>query len=264
MLASFDGREIREAELARVFFRDFREQAWAALSRMIGREIAEREAALAGIRVPPDWLARRRVELAAKLEEEAAIAWGIGADVARYTSSRFKQTPEQRLDVLLAHERERHLFSRVIRFQALRTDQAELDMIVVEDAALAAEIASNLDAGADFARLAERHSVHDSGEHGGRLPPLPAEALQPAVASRVFELEPGQRTGVLQVDDGSGSRQYEILRLVRLIPGRDVTWEAAREEIEAGLAERPVDLFEWTAWFLVLERLYKVTLSDNV
>ena len=85
-----------------------------------------------------------------------------------------------------------------------------------------------------------------------------------AVASRVFAMRAGERTGVLVIDDGGGRRQFEIVRLVRVVPGRQVAYAEVAEEIERGLKSQPVDRFEWTAWFLRLERLYKVSLSDNL
>ncbi|MEE2711689.1 MAG: peptidylprolyl isomerase [Planctomycetota bacterium] len=264
VVASYEGREIRAAELGQWFLKTYRREALASLSKLIGLEIVEREAKRIGLSCPPSHLADKRKEIMGLLERDAAVTYGIGAKVERYVRLRYQQSLSEHLAIRLEEARQRWLFSRIIRFEAMRTDRVELAMIVTKDRRTMEDVKSRLDQGADFARVAQRYSVHESKQRGGRLPPLPREALNPVVASRAFELKVGECTGVLDIDDGRGHRQYEIVRLLGRLPGRTVTWSSVEDEVEAGLKERPVDPMEWTAWYLRLERLYSVRVSSNL
>lgn len=264
VVASYEGREIRAAELGQWFLKTYRREALASLSKLIGLEIVEREAKRVGFSCPPSHLDAKREEIMDLLERDAAVMYGIGTKVERYIRLRYQQSLADHLALRLEEARQRWLFSRVIRFEAMRTDRVELAMIVTRDRQTIEDVKARLDQGADFARVAERYSVHESKKRGGRLPPLPREALNPVVASRAFEMQVGERTGVLDIDDGRGHRQYEIVRLLNRLPGRPVSWSSVEDEVEAGLEERPVDPMEWTAWYLRLERLYSVRVSSNL
>ncbi|MAG57297.1 MAG: hypothetical protein CMJ83_13470 [Planctomycetes bacterium] len=264
VLATYEGREIRASELGQWFLKTYRREALAALSKLIGLEIVQREADRIGLQCSEEHLTGKRKEVLDRLGRDAAVVYGIGTTVERYVALRYQQSVETHVRTLLESERQRWLFSRVIRLHALQTDRLELSMIVVSDRATADEVKSRLDQGADFGRVAERYSTHESKKHGGRLPALPKEALSPAVGRRASELSEGERTGILEVDDGRGHRQFEIIQLRKRLPGRSVTWDQARGEIEAGLREAPVDAAEWTAWYLRLERLYKVQVAGNL
>jgi foldase protein PrsA len=264
IVASYTGRNIRAAELATYFFAVYREQAFAALSKLVGTEIVDQEARRVGLEVPSGEMAQWRAEILSGLEREAALSYGIGTSAERYVQLRFRQSLAAHLAQRLDQERQRYLFSRIIRYHALGSDQVGVDIIVVRSEARAREIAEKLDQGADFGRLAGTWSIHESRSAGGRLPVLPREALHEAVAARAFELPVGGRSGVLLVEDGAGGRQYEIIRVRERISGRDLPFSEVRAEIEAGLAENPVDVTEWTAWYLRLERLYNVSLATNL
>lgn len=264
VVASYTGRAIRASELAAYFFDVYREQAFAALSKLIGTEIVNREARRVGLAVAPGALDAWRAEILTSLEREAALTYGIGTSAERYVELRFRQSLGDYLDQRLEQERQRFLFSRIIRYHALQSDQVGVDLIVVRSEARAREIAEKLDQGADFGRLAQTWSIHESSKNGGRLPILPREALHVAVASRAFEMPLGARSGVLLVDDGAGGRQFEIIRVRERVDGRDLPYSEVRAEIEAGLEKQPVDVTEWTAWYLRLEKLYNVSLATNL
>ena len=264
VVASYTGRAIRASELAAYFFEVYREQAFAALSKLIGTEIVDREARRVGLVLPSDKPDEWRAEILTRLEREAALTYGIGTSAERYVELRYRQSLGAHLDQRLEQERQRFLFSRIIRYHALQSDQVGVDIIVVRSEARAREIAEKLDQGADFGRLAQTWSIHESSKNGGRLPILPREALHVAVATRAFELPLGGRSGVLLVDDGAGGRQYEIIRVRERVSGRDLPFSEVRAEIEAGLEVRAVDVTEWTAWYLRLEKLYNVSLATNL
>ncbi len=265
VVARWDGGEVRASELAAWFFTTHRREAYAALSKLVGLRIVEAEARKLGLRCPEEPLVLARAEVLAGLGRDAAVAYGIGTPPERYVERRFHESLEKHLDRRMEEERERWLFSRIIRYHAILTDQVELQVIVCREQKTAREIEEKLGQGADFGRLAGEHSIHESRGAAGRMPPLPREALSPAVSAAVLGLGDGARSGVLTIDAGGGATQYEIVRLLRRLPGRaGAAYAEVREEIERGLRERPVDAFEWQAWFLRLERLYNVDVSDMV
>lgn len=264
VMARYDGREIRASELGVWFLKTYRREALAAISKLVGLEIVQREADKIGLHCPPGYLARKRQETVERLERDAALNYGLGTTAERYVRLKYQQSLADHLALQEEQERQRWLFGRIIRFDAIRTDRVQLAMIVTRDRKVAEEVASRLDQGADFARLAARHSIHESRKDGGKLPPLPREALTPAVATRAFQMRAGERTGILEVDDGRGQRQFEIVRVVKHLRGRKVSWRDVAAEVEADLAVRPVDPLEWTAWYLRLERLYNVQVTGNL
>lgn len=264
VVASYRGRTIRASELTATFFDLFRREAYVALSRMIGREIVVKVARQLGIEVPASYLEEEERRIREDLHARAAATYGAGTSAKTYVELELRRDLEEHVQHRLQEARHRWLFNRVIRYQALTRDRVQLDLLVVRDPDLGRELARKLDQGADFRALAREHSVHGSASSGGRMPPLPREALHPAVAGRVFDMQPGDRTGLLEVEDETGRVQYEIVRVVRHLPGREATWEEVRAEIEAGIAEEPVGVAEWTAWYLWLERTYDVELAPDL
>jgi len=234
------------------------------LTRLVVAEIVRREAARAGIVPPEEAIAAEREKAFARLADEATIAYGKDADVARFLKNEMQLTPAEWARRTEEELRERWLRDRVLRYQAMKSERVEIQLLAVRDEALARELASKLDQGADFAALAAAHSVHESAAQGGRLPPVAREALNETLAEKAFALEPGGRTGVLSVDDGKGGRQYDVVKLLRRLPARDEPWPAVAAEIEAGLAKEPVSAFERVAWQLAAFRLYNVTSDDSL
>ena len=153
---------------------------------------------------------------------------------------------------------------RVVRFHGLGRERAEIQLIAVREEALAREIAAKLDQGADFAALAAAHSIHESAGSGGRLPPVARESLNPALADRAFSLAEGARSGVLSVEDPSGGRQFNILKVVRRLPARPESYGALSADIEASLQREPVSRFEFVAWQLAAFSLYNVAVDDSL
>lgn len=264
VLASFTGREIRSSELAKWFFKTHRREAFVALSMLVSSEILEREAAAAGIRYSESEAARHRRQIEDDLTRAAATEYGLRTPKERYVELKFRESYEAHVERRLEDERQRWLFSRVVRYQAMLRERVELAVIVVREEALAREIGEKLDQGADFGRLAVAHSIHESAKNQGMLPPLPKEALHPMIAEAAFLLRNGERTGVIALEDAASVRQFEVVRLVKRHPAAEVRFSEVASLIEAGLSERPLDVFEWGAWQLCLERLYNVKLSATL
>lgn len=70
-------------------------------------------------------------------------------------------------------------------------EQVTASHILVEDEALAREIISQLDEGADFAALAQEHSTDPGSANGGDLGTFRRGAMVPPFEEAAFALEPG-------------------------------------------------------------------------
>jgi hypothetical protein len=236
----------------------------ASLSKLIGTRIAETEAQRIGLVVPPEYLAHKRAEHLRELEREAVITYGVGTGPEVLVQSRYRMTLESYLDRLQEESHERYLFSHLIRFYAHHETRIELQLIATRSESIAKEVQARLVEGADFSRLAMRYSEDSSAPNGGRLPPLPRVALEPSVGDAVFGLAVGERSGLLSVVSETGVRQIQILRVVAHLPGQPGTYSEHAAKLAAELDERPISADEWSAWYLAMERLYKVKLSPNL
>jgi hypothetical protein len=264
VLASFTGRNIHASEAALWFFKVHRDKAIAALQKLIGAEIVGREAARVGLEWPAEEVERARQAILGAVQQEAAVQFGLGTTPERFVALRFGESLEAHLERRVEEERQRWLFSRIIRWHFSRQDRVELAVIVVKDPALGRELEAKIRDGADFVALARKHSAHATAKEGGLLPPLPREALVPAVAEAAFALAEGSVTPLVEIEDGTGQRQWELAKVLKRHPARHEDFAALREEIERGLRERPVDVLEWSAWMLGLERLYNVRVADDL
>jgi len=241
-----------------------RQQAFAALNQLVVREVVEQEVRKHGLKVPEDVVDAQLAKAVEDLALRALKAYGKGATPESFVRLEYRQSLDDwkaaRRDDLV----ERWKLSRVVRYDGLRADRVELQIILVDDEATAKEVAAKLDAGADMAALAMKYSTHETARAGGRMPPVARESLAPAVADRAFALAPGERTGILSVDDGSGRRRFEIVRLLRRIPPRTASWVEVSGEIEAGLVTEPVGTLEFLAWNLRIERLYNLWIDGTL
>ncbi len=264
VFAKVGDREIRGDELAHEFFRSFRREAFSALNQLVVRDVIDRESKRLGLDLPADFAATERQRIANDLKTQAVTAYGSGTSPERFVELEYKQRFDDWIRARVAAAREKWTIARIIRYHALLTERLELQLLTVSDERLARELAQKLDQGADLGTLAMKHSTHQSAEQGGRLPPLPLDALHPKVAERVTALQPGQRTGILQVADEAGRSQFEIVRLIQRLPGQDVSWTAAAPQIEQGLERAPVTSDEYVAWQYRLFKLYNVWFDDSL
>jgi hypothetical protein len=273
VVARVGGREITAEDVTREFFRGnqplapgttMRQAAFATLNKLVIREIIGQESKRLGLSPPPAWIAAEAKRALEDLKVQAITTYGAGTTPEKFLEVEMKQKLPEWQRQRDAEAAERWLLSRIIRYHAIQSDRVEIQLIALDDEKTAREVAARLDQGADFAQLAMAFSRHPSGKSGGRMPPLARESLNPAVADRAFALAPGARTNILSVDDGIGNRQFELVKLVRRIPGRNLSWAEVAAEVEEGLAKEPLGQEEFIAWNLRLERLYGVWIDDTL
>lgn len=123
-------------------------------------------------------------------------------------------------------------------------EQVRARYIQVGDAALAQAIADQLRAGANFAFLAQTHSLDRvTGQNGGDLGYFaPGSLLVPEVEAAAFALEIDQVSDVIAVTGSSGRLTYYLVQLVDRNPNMPLSGDARyvllQETFESWLAGR--------------------------
>lgn len=163
---------------------------------------------------------------------------GSGVSYERALQAQFGMSPERfrRWRELIIS---RHLFREyVIRYSAMRRDQVEVRYIVHSDRKVLEDIEQRVRQGASFATLAIKHSQDPNRIEGGLLPPF-GRGFDHPIAKDALELDEGQLSEIMQ-RRSQGSQRFYLVFCLRRIPGRDVAFEDVREEIEAGIEQRPL------------------------
>lgn len=111
-----------------------------------------------------------------------------------------------------------------------------------ETVAFADQLAADLRRGGDFAAAARRFSRSSSGAQGGRVEPMDAMQLPPAIRSQVLVLRPGQIAGPLPISGGVAILKLDRITQVRPEPG-DPEDPAVREELRRRLFTERIELF---------------------
>lgn len=104
-----------------------------------------------------------------------------------------------------------------------------------ETLALAERLSRQLQTGSSFAAAARQYSRSQSAAEGGRMPPVPAAGMPPAIRSQVLLLRPGQVTRPIPIGGG-----VAILRLdgIRQAPPQARPPEMTDEEARNVLREQ--------------------------
>ncbi|MGQ0554239.1 MAG: peptidylprolyl isomerase [Planctomycetota bacterium] len=208
------------------------------LQQMMLTTAAELDARREGLDVPAALLAQRIEEAIAEQRVSFALEVDETMPLEEYLQARHGLSPERyraevRRMVLAAL-----LLERAVRLDQWRIDRDECAVILVEDQALASDLAEQLRAGASFSVLARRHSLHESAAAGGELGIVPTGLALPLLAGREA-LAPGEILGPEPIEQGE-RRYWRILRLVDRAAADSSPWPQLRDRIEAALAERPL------------------------
>ncbi|MGC6489447.1 MAG: peptidylprolyl isomerase, partial [Planctomycetota bacterium] len=134
----------------------------------------------------------------------------------------------------------------VLRYLALREGRVRVRFLVHEDRAVVEEVVEKVRTGADFATLARRLSEDPTKREGGLLPAFGPGFQHPA-ARQAFALAEGEVCEPFEASWGGASRWFAVYCLERT-PGRDVPFEAVRQELDDDLDLRPVTALETTAY----------------
>jgi len=248
-VAVLGDQPLSKGELADWWFERYPEEYGRTLEALIDERLAIREARARGVRVPRGALVKaldaeveaRRKQLrslygdAADLDAEVRRAYGV--DVATWRDKVL--TPRLHAHLLL---------ERVIRWDTRRREIVHARVIVVADAAKAADLLSRLRRGADFSLLAASESLDPSGKRGGDLPSIArGDLAYPEVERRLFEAPAGGLVGPLQVTV-DGHEQHHVYKVIQRIEPWAGDLEAHWEQLESDLVARPVDQPEYERW----------------
>ncbi len=230
--------ELRRSDVFRMLDLAAPERSGEVLRRMVLTTAAELDAREHGIDVAAAEL-EQRIEQALA-EQRAAFALEIDETVPmeEYLERRHGLNAQAFREEVRRMVLGWMLLERAVRLDQRRAERDILQVLVVDDEALAGELSGQLRGGASFSVLAKRHSMHPSAGQGGDLPPMPADLASPLVEGRA-SLAPGELLGPEPITLG-GRRFWRIVRLVERLAPDPRPWSEQRAEIEAELLIRPV------------------------
>jgi parvulin-like peptidyl-prolyl isomerase len=111
-------------------------------------------------------------------------------------------------------------------------ESVQIRQIVVEDEETARGLLSDLRKGADFAALAEEHSLAPEAGEGGLLPPF-ARGEMPEVFDRAFKSKKGALSGVVESPYG-----FHIFRVEAKIPPHEPKLAEMRNQVRIELEQK--------------------------
>lgn len=209
------------------------------IRQMVLTTAAQLDARREGLDVPSELL-EREVD-AAIAEQQASFALEVDERIPleEYLRLRHGMTPADHRAEVRRMVLASLLLERAVRLDALRAGYDVVQIMVLEDEALAAEVAAQLREGASFAALARQHSRHPSAARGGDLPPVPPDADAALLAGRQ-DLAPGGVLGPEALLAGE-RKVFRLLRLVERVAPRAAPWPELRAQVEAELVARPLE-----------------------
>jgi parvulin-like peptidyl-prolyl isomerase len=205
------------------------------LDALIEKELITQAAEANGIRVTP-------AEADVRLAELVAETGGQDNFVAWLQSNQW--TEEEFRDALAAEMLTERLVEFITADVPFAVEQVRARYIQVDDPALAQSILDQVTGGADFAALAQQHSLDRiTGDNGGDLGFFaPGSLLVPEVEAAAFALQPGEVSGVIEgvQTDGAGTIYY-LVQVIERDPERtlsaDLRFGLLQEAFETWLDE---------------------------
>ena len=113
---------------------------------------------------------------------------------------------------LAQHISQPRLYEHFIRCK-LQLDQLCLSCIVVQAEMLASELYDQIKEGNSFEQLAQRYSLADTAENGGKLPPIARKSLSDDLRGELEAIQVGELVGPLAVDG-----RWCLFRLEKVLP----------------------------------------------
>jgi len=214
------------------------DQRRLVLDMLIERALIEQAAAANGIAITPEMVEQQMAEL----RQVAADAGGEGSFEAWLTANNW--TEEAFREALAFEMLTERVSATVTADVPQAVEQVHARYLQVDDPALAESLLEQVESGADFAALAQQHSLdRATGEDGGDLGYFPAGTLLvPEIEEAAFALEPGEVSDVIMGTVGGGEPTYYLVQVVDVDPQRplspDLRAMLLQERFEAWLAER--------------------------
>ncbi|HEX6383799.1 MAG TPA: SurA N-terminal domain-containing protein [Anaerolineae bacterium] len=205
------------------------------LDALIERVLIAQAAAEQDITITPEMVAEKLTELReAAGGEENFVAW---LEANQFTEEEFRQ--ELATEMLTEQ-----VVAAVTADVPVAVEQVRARYIQVDDAALAPSLLEQVRSGADFALLAQQHSLDRvTAENGGDLGFFArGSLLVPEVETAAFALtEPGEVGDVIAVTNADGQTTYYLVQLIERDPQRtltaDLRYTLLQERFESWLDE---------------------------
>lgn len=205
------------------------------LQALIEQAVIEQAASELGINITAEMVEARLAEL----ETEAG-----GADNLQSWLEANQLTREE-FGVALGKEMvTEQVVNQITSDVPTAVEQVRARYIQVSDPALAQTLVQELNAGADFATLAQLHSEDQiTGQNGGDLGFFArGSLLVPELEAAAFALEINQTSDVLEITGLDGQTKYYLLQVIERDPARPLSAEERsrllQERFETWLAER--------------------------
>ncbi len=140
-----------------------------------------------------------------------------------------------------------------------RPEEVHLRQILVSDRAVAVQARKAIASGEDFGQVAARFSQEPNAQLGGDQGRLAREDLPVAYVDAIFDLDPGEVSGIVAADYG-----FHIFQVVERYPARVAPLAEVVDTIRQALERRQVD--EIVAGFIqeARERYNVVVFPSNV
>lgn len=232
-------------------------ELWLVAERLVTSRLAMAEAQRLDIRLDP-LAVERRVESEQRELAAEIVRRGLDLEPEDFIRRELKLEPERYLARLRRATIQQLLAERAVRAGSLSTRSVKARLIVVSEQKTMDEVTRALEAGADFAELAVRHSIDDSSREGGLVPFVVWQEYAP-LARLAFRTEVGEVGGPLDTADHLFLVKVEQFR--EPIEGH---WSQLREAVERTLEEFPVSDGEFLSWKLGIEQRYPVELEGLV
>lgn len=168
-------------------------------------------------------------------------------DFLQFKSGRDLKTHRQFMRRQMARDLFRYY---VVRFLALRDNRVQVRILTHPDRSEIERIRRMVVEGADFESLALKRSRHPSQKSGGKLPPFSRDDKSQFTAA-AFALKEGEVSPIRETTQ-DGATMYFLLYCLRHMPGRDITFKAAKPELDKAWMSDPLTRGEANALYLRL------------
>ena len=205
------------------------------LDALIEQALIEQAAAQSGIAISPELVDQ-------KLAELGELAGGTDNLDAWLAANQY--TPEEFRDALISEMIAERLVELITRDVPYAVEQARARYIQLDGEALAVSLRQQIESGADFALLAQTHSLdRATGQNGGDLGYFaPGSLLSPEIEAAAFALAVGATSDVIAVVGENGRATYYLVQLIERDPERpldaNARYNLLRQTFESWLAER--------------------------
>lgn len=186
------------------------------LDALIERKLITQSAAMQGVAVTPEMVDTKLNELRAAAGEAGNFeAW---LEANQWTEAEFREALQ--VDMLVEA-----MVAKVTENVPATTAQVHARYIQLDDPTLAQTVLADIRNGADFAAMAQQHSLDRvTGEAGGDLGFFArGSLLVPAVEEAAFALAPNAVSEVVTVTDDNGATTYYLVQQLEVDEERPLT-----------------------------------------